>query len=205
MNVTLRGGIPRASVNASLGLSHGQTPRIRRSRNRSPCWPPRRRERRFADLHCRDCGSHPCACCRPDPRRPASAPGSPSRGRAASLVGADLAPGPDDDHSPRRRARDRCIRRGPCESRCTSKSVSRCSSAASRGKASAAAERSSACSPSGGSPGASGAAHTSRAGAEHGSNSQGMPRRARAISKPGVRGLDTGRLVRHGWSSPCLL
>jgi hypothetical protein len=34
---------------------------------------------------------------------------------------------------------------GPCESRCSSKSVSRCSSGASRGKASAAVERSSAC------------------------------------------------------------
>ena len=35
-----------------------------------------------------------CAYCRSDPRQPASAPGSRSRGRAATLVNADLAPGP---------------------------------------------------------------------------------------------------------------
>ena len=34
--------------------------------------------------------------------------------------------------------------------------------------------------------------------AEHGSNSQGLPRRADAISKSGVRRPDTGRVVRHG-------
>jgi hypothetical protein len=51
---------------------------------------------RSADLPCRGCGSRRCVCCRPDPRRPASAPGSRSRGRAATLVDADLAPGPDD-------------------------------------------------------------------------------------------------------------
>ena len=45
-----------------------------------------------------DCGSRRCACCRPDPRRAASAPGSRSRGRAAILVNADLAPGPDELH-----------------------------------------------------------------------------------------------------------
>jgi hypothetical protein len=38
----------------------------------------------------------PCACCRPDPRRPASAPSSRSRGRAATPVDADLAAGPDE-------------------------------------------------------------------------------------------------------------
>ncbi len=38
---------------------------------------------------------------------------------------------------------------GPCESRCSSKSASRCSSGAFNGQASAAAERSSACPPSG--------------------------------------------------------
>ena len=43
------------------------------------------------------------------------------------------------------------------------------------------------------------APHTHRAPrAEHGSNSQGLPRRADAISKAGVRRLDTGRVVRHG-------
>ena len=47
-------------------------------------------------LLCRDCGSRRCACCRPGPRQPASAPGSRSRGRAATLVNADLAPGPDE-------------------------------------------------------------------------------------------------------------
>jgi len=47
-------------------------------------------------LICRDCGSRPCACCRPDPRQPASAPGSRSRERAATLVNVDLAPGPDE-------------------------------------------------------------------------------------------------------------
>ncbi len=46
------------------------------------------------------------------------------------------------------------------------------------------------------------AAHTHRAPrAEHGSNSQGLPRRADAISKAGVRRLDTGRVVRHALSS----
>jgi hypothetical protein len=49
-----------------------------------------------AALLCPDCGSRRCACCRPDPRRPASAPGSRPRGRAATLVDADLAPGPDE-------------------------------------------------------------------------------------------------------------
>jgi hypothetical protein len=44
----------------------------------------------------RDCGSRQCACCRPNPRRLASAPGSRSRGRAATLVNADLAAGPDE-------------------------------------------------------------------------------------------------------------
>ena len=47
-------------------------------------------------LLCRECGSRRCACCRREPRRPASAPGSRSRGRAATLVNADLAPGPDE-------------------------------------------------------------------------------------------------------------
>src|SRR5437764_1168367 len=42
------------------------------------------------------CGCRRCAYCRPDPPRPASAPGSRSRGRAATLVDTDLAPGPDD-------------------------------------------------------------------------------------------------------------
>ena len=41
--------------------------------------------------------------------------------------------------------------------------------------------------------------HTHRAPrAEHGSNSQELPRRADAISKAGVRRLDTGRVVCHG-------
>jgi hypothetical protein len=51
---------------------------------------------RSADLLCRDCGSRRCACSPSDPRRVASAPGSRSRGRAATLVNPDLAPGPDD-------------------------------------------------------------------------------------------------------------
>ena len=43
------------------------------------------------------------------------------------------------------------------------------------------------------------APHTHRAPrAEHGSNSQELPRRADAISKAGVRRLDTGRVVCHG-------
>ena len=42
------------------------------------------------------------------------------------------------------------------------------------------------------------APHTHRAPrAEHGSNGQGLPRRADAISKAGVRRPDTGRVVRH--------
>ena len=43
-----------------------------------------------------NCESRRSACCPPDPRRPASAPRSRSRGRAAILTDADLAPGPDD-------------------------------------------------------------------------------------------------------------
>jgi hypothetical protein len=44
--------------------------------------------------------------------------------------------------------------------------------------------------------------HTHRAPrAKHGSNSQGLPRRADAISKAGVRWPDTGRVVRHGSDS----
>jgi hypothetical protein len=38
--------------------------------------------------------------------------------------------------------------------------------------------------------------------AEHGSNSQGLPRRADAISKAGVRWPDTGRVVRHVGARP---
>jgi hypothetical protein len=49
-----------------------------------------------ADLLCRDCGSRRCAYCRPDSRQPASASGSRSRGRAATLVSADVAPGLDE-------------------------------------------------------------------------------------------------------------
>ena len=40
--------------------------------------------------------------------------------------------------------------------------------------------------------------HIARRGRKHGSNSQGLPRRADAISRAGVRELDTGRVVRHG-------
>ena len=57
---------------------------------------PALRSATAAALLCRDCRSHPSASCRPDPRQPASAPGSRSRGRAATLVNPDLAPGPDD-------------------------------------------------------------------------------------------------------------
>jgi len=51
---------------------------------------------RSADVLCRDSGSRRCAYCRPDPRQPATAHGSRSRGQAATLVSADLAPGLDD-------------------------------------------------------------------------------------------------------------
>jgi hypothetical protein len=62
---------------------------------------------------------------------------------------------------------------GPCESRCSSKSVSRWSSAASRGTRSAAAARSSACPPSRGCP-EQAAQDTHRAPlAEHGNNVRG--------------------------------
>lgn len=49
-----------------------------------------------AALLWRDCESRRCACCRPDLRRPPSAPRCRSRGRAATLTDADIAPGPDD-------------------------------------------------------------------------------------------------------------
>jgi len=57
---------------------------------------PALRSATAAALLCRDCRSHPSASCRPDPRQPASAPGSRSRGRAATLVNPHLAPGPDE-------------------------------------------------------------------------------------------------------------
>ena len=60
-----------------------------------------------AALLCRDCGSRRCAYYRPDPRRPASASRSRSRGRAATIAGADLAPGLDETEE---RALDRCRR-----------------------------------------------------------------------------------------------
>jgi hypothetical protein len=53
-------------------------------------------------LPCRGCGSRRCACCRPDPRRPARIPGSRSRGRAATPVDAHLAAGPDELQQRRR-------------------------------------------------------------------------------------------------------
>ena len=59
-----------------------------------------RRDATPAVLLCRDCGSRRCACCRPDPRQPASAPGPRCRGRAATLVNADPAPGPDEQRAP---------------------------------------------------------------------------------------------------------
>jgi hypothetical protein len=74
--------------------------RIPLSNRSSDCGPGRR-----TSLWCRgpdrrrcthDCGSRRCARCRPDPRQPASAPGSRSRGQAATLVKADLASGLDE-------------------------------------------------------------------------------------------------------------
>lgn len=47
-------------------------------------------------LQCRACRSSRSACWRPDQRRRASAPGSRSRGRAATLVDAHLAAGKDE-------------------------------------------------------------------------------------------------------------
>ena len=51
---------------------------------------------RLSRLRCR------CACRRRDTRRLASAPGSRSRGRAGTVVDADLAPGPDEEERRRR-------------------------------------------------------------------------------------------------------
>ena len=95
----------------SSALAAEQVSDRRRTRTRSSPFcatgrlagPPGVVSDRSADLLCRDGGSRRCACCRPDPRRPASAPGSRSRGRAAALVKADLAPESDD-------SRKRCRR-----------------------------------------------------------------------------------------------
>jgi len=78
--------------------------------------------------------------------------------------------------------------------------VSRCRSAASRGKASAAAERSSA-SPTFVRRIGSKQRRTdvARRGRSMGPNNQGRPRRADAVSKAAVRRPDTGRVVRHGY------
>ena len=85
-----------------------------------------------------------------------------------------VADGPGLPMRDERASRDRCSKR--------SERTTTNSGAASRGKASAAAERSSACPRSPGGPGASGAAHTHRARrAEHRSNGHGLPRRADAI------------------------
>jgi hypothetical protein len=54
-------------------------------------------------LLCRGCGSRPCACWQPDPRRLASAPGCRSRGEAATRVDTSLAAGRDESQHSRRR------------------------------------------------------------------------------------------------------
>jgi hypothetical protein len=90
---------------------------------------------RSADLLCRDCESRRRACCQPDPRQPASAPAparvdeQPPSSMPTSLpvrtTSTRLVLGRETAGSP-----------GRCESLCSWRSVSRCSSAASRGKAS---------------------------------------------------------------------
>jgi hypothetical protein len=98
----------RADTNAGLGTVD-DVRLASRQRCASPC--PRRSGVVIGDTGCppgRDCGSRRCACCRPNLRRPASAPGSRSRGRAATLVDANLAPGPDEQRCCCGALGDRC-------------------------------------------------------------------------------------------------
>jgi hypothetical protein len=140
--------------------------------------------------------SHVQVACLPTPRRCASAASAAS---AAEAVATSRTAGLDDDQSSRRRGPRPLHRRGrgPCESWCSSKSVSRCSSAAFRGKAPAAAER-----PVHAHVRADDREQPARTriacrGRSVGATGQRPLRGAVAISKAGVRGPDAGRLVRH--------
>jgi hypothetical protein len=117
-------------------------------------------------------------------------------------AGLELPPGTDDEHSSRRRARDRCIAGVVRESMRLEVGVEvqqRCF----QWQASAAAVDAVLAHLRADDRGQA-APHTHRAPrAEHGSNSQGLPRRADAISKSGVRRLDTGRVVRHESDGGC--
>ena len=124
----------------------------------------------------------------------AAFPAGPPTG---SITGLALAA--DDEHPSRRRARDRCIAGAVRESVQLEVGVEG-SSAASRAKhqprpsdpvlAHLRADDREQAAP-----------HTNRAPrAEHGSNGQGLPRRADAILKAGVRRLDTGRALGHASS-----
>jgi hypothetical protein len=84
---------------------------------RQRCASRRRRRSRAAPittaaLLCLGCGSRRCAYSPRDPRRPTSAPGSRSRGRAATLGHAQLAAGQDDNQRGRRTAPCRPRRSG---------------------------------------------------------------------------------------------
>jgi hypothetical protein len=113
--------MPQASVKPTLGLSHGQTPRYSPVATRAAASVVARRGRSGSESWF------------PRDEKPV-------------LAGFGLMPTvPFDDVHSSRRARGTAASSGRCDSRCNSKSVSRRGSAASRGKASAAAERSSAC------------------------------------------------------------
>jgi hypothetical protein len=115
-------------------------------------------------------------------------------------AGLELPPKTDDDHSPGRGARDRYITGAVREAVQLEGGVEvrqRCfqRQSISRGRAIQ-------CLPTfARMTGSKRRQHTQRAPrSEHGSNSHRPPRRADAISKAGVRRLDTGRVVRHGFS-----
>jgi hypothetical protein len=109
--VAIRPAAPRARAERNAGLSTIDDIRLA---SRQRCASPRRRRSGVVMGHAGcppllRCGSHRCACCRPDPRRPASAPGSRSRGASSAPC--------------RRRPRSRSGRAAPAKNRLLDRSA----------------------------------------------------------------------------------
>jgi hypothetical protein len=176
--------------------ARGRGAPLRDARARSHSDAPLEGRKTDRGFECQHRDSHVQVACLPTPRRCASAASAAS---AAEAVATSRTAGLDDDQSSRRRGPRPLHRRGrgPCESWCSSKSVSRCSSAAFRGKATAAAER-----PVHAHVRADDREQPARTriacrGRSVGATGQRPLRGAVAISKAGVRGPDAGRVVRH--------